>query len=648
MGEEPPKKHGPFRRFLFFLKFLEIRLRFIFILVVTALVVGYWDYVQNYYDRWQREHHSPEQAAQAKAEDSEFEYYCGMHPFVVRTHADKCPICGMDLVKRKKGAPTELPPGVQARVQASPERIAQGGIQTEAVLYHLLVRTIRSYGEMAVDETRTAKITARFPGRIDTLMVNATGAVVKKGEPLAKIYSPRFIAASEEYSRALGTLKKEGPPEEKLRAEQLVEAARKRLLLAGFTTEQLEEVSKSGGKTDTITLFSPLSGTVLKKDVVLGENVEEGTVLFSLADLSALWVQVSIIESDLAAVNIGMPVEIKTVAYPGEIFFGTADLIYPSVSIESRTAKVRVSVNNAQGKLRPGMYVNAALRSPLGTFGETPQTKPAAASPPSAKHAHSQVATPTKDQKDADAFLAALAPGTEYYQCPMDPQAVSDKADDKCPLCGMALERKVKEGGAAAPAALPSLPTQTQKDADTFLASLPPGADYFECPMHPEVASSNAGDKCPLCNMALEKKQKGGAGSSTVTASSAATSLLGAMSAADEGSREEFAEGYACPMHVGEVSDGPGICKICNCGMATKKWRLERVLAVPESAVIDTGERKIIYIESSPGLFDAKQVTLGPRVGRYYQVLDDLTLGQNIVAHGAFLIDAEARLNPGQ
>src|SRR5512146_2404689 len=108
--------HGFLKKLIFFLKFLEIRLRFVFILIITALLVGYWDNIQNYWERWQRNRAAGHEQAAGPVE-SEFEFFCPMHPFVIRDHNGKCPICGMDLVQRRKGAPAELPAGTLARVQ---------------------------------------------------------------------------------------------------------------------------------------------------------------------------------------------------------------------------------------------------------------------------------------------------------------------------------------------------------------------------------------------------------------------------------------------------------------------------------------------------------------------------------------------------
>jgi Cu(I)/Ag(I) efflux system membrane fusion protein len=572
MSEERQKKHSLFRRVMFFIKFLEIRLRFIVLLVITAILVGYWDHIQNYYERWQRTHYGVPAEAQSQ---SEIEYYCGMHPFVVRDRPGTCPICGMELSMRKKGEPASLPEGVIARVQTSPGRIMQAGVQIEPVLYRLLTREIRSYGVVAVDEARRADIVARFPGRIEDLPVSTVGVVVKKGDPLARIYSPKYLAASQEYLRALGNLKKgdtgpAGEAIEKMRADQLVDAARKRLLLAGFTEEQLKAVAESGAISDTITLHAPLSGTVIEKKVLLGQTVEEGTPLYTVADLSALWVQVKVLESDIDAVRVGMPVEITSVAWPSVIFYGNVDLIYPTLDTESRSVNVRVTVSNSEGKLRPGMYANAVIRSPVGQ--------------------HESIAD-DRLEKPAPAAMIHV-PGNEQVK----------------------------------------LPTQTRDDADRFLESIPQGAEYYTCPMHAEVVSDKPGD-CPLCGMHLEKRQK-----ETVPEAGLAISA---------GSTERWVEGYACPMHPNELSDKPGVCRTCNCGMKMQKWRVERVLSVPETAVIDTGVRKVVYVETMPGVYDAYAVVLGPRVGAYYPVEDGLTLGQRVVSQGSFLIDAEARLNPG-
>lgn len=558
MTESSPKPKGFFGRAFFLAKLLEIRLRFVAILLVTALLVGYWDHVQNYLEKWQRHREAATAAAhshagahgshtsgtlESRTNEQTFEYFCPMHQFVVRDQDGKCPICGMNLSKRVKGAPVQLPEGALARVQVSPDRINQTGVQVEAVERRNLTRVVRSYGAVELDETRTAKITARFPGRIDRQWVNSTGLTVKKGDPLVQIYSPKFLAATQEYMQAL-SMKKQADKnpgvnaDDKARAGELARFARQRLALAGFTPDQLDAMENSGHAEERMVLKSPLSGTVLERNLQPGELAEEGTVLYNIADLSVVWVQILVLESDMGAVRKGMPVEVTSVAWPGSIIHGTIDFIYPTLMAEARAVKVRVVVQNADGRLRPGMYVNAVMRSPLGRFellGEKP---------------------PAPDTKTSSTASAAAA--KPVYTCPMHPEVISDKPGD-CPKCGMPLELK--------PA--------SKKDS-------------------------------------------------------------------------QWMEGWACSMHPDELSDKPGICTICDCGMRKEYYRLEKILSVPESAVIDTGERKIVYVETMPGVFDAHAVALGARAGEWYPVQSGLSAGEKIVTRGAFLIDAEARLNPEQ
>ncbi len=632
----PPKDHHIVKRIFFALKFLEIRLRFVFILIITALVVGYWDHIQNYYDRWQR--NQAESQVAVHDHENEKEYYCPMHLFVVRDAPGKCPICGMDLSVRKKGEAQVLPEGVLTRVQVSPERVMQAGVQVEPVLYRILSRTVRSYGTIEAAEENVASIVARFPGRIEELMVDTAGVTVNKGEPLARIYSPKFLTAAQEYVRAIEAQKKSSTvsnPDvaklEKSRNDQLVESARKRLELAGFTQEQLDALGHGGAIKDTVTLFSPLSGTVIEKNIVLGDTVEENTALYRIADLSKLWIQINVYEADIASVHKDMLVEISSVAYPGKIFYGTVDFVYPVVEMETRTVKVRVVVDNPAGLLKPGMYTTAVIRSPMGEYHEVSASEEQEEAVP-ACHAHAAAsgpALPTTQLEDARDFIEKLEPGADYYECPMHPEVVSDEPGS-CPLCKMDLDKRTKEAvpaGHAHSEVKAPLPTTTPADAQTYLDALAPGTEYYECPMHPEVVSDKS-DSCPLCKMHLEKKQKPG------------------PMPQDSGSTEEWAEGYACAMHLDELIQSPGDCTTCDCAMPMKKWRVQRVLSIPETAVIDTGERKIVYVESAPGVYDAKAVTLGLRAGDFYPVIDGLKLGEKIATRGSFLIDAEARLNP--
>lgn len=528
-----------FKRVAFVIKFLEIRLRFVAILVVTALVVGYWDHVQNYYERWRRHENAASSSSSQPAEEHSItEYFCPMHTFVVRETPGKCPVCGMTLISRKKGEKSELPEGVISRVQASPDRVVEAGVKVEPITYKALSRTIRVYGEVVPDETKQTRIIARFEGRMDELLVRSTGEKIAEGQPLARIYSPKFLAASEEYLQALKAEKNiasdsKNSDELRRRASDLATLARQRLHLSGLSEKQLKELAENGKAEHAITLYSPFSGVVLERNALQGDMVTDGTSLFTLADLSSVWIQAHILESDLGAITEGMPVRISAVAYPGREFFGTVQFIYPTVNADNRTAGVRIVLPNPKMEIRPGMSINAEFVAPIGRF------------------------------------------------------------------------EKIDETAAKQP-----LPRQ--KEIHT---------DGFYCPMHPEVVSNRPG-VCPKCDMKLVPKP------------------------AASPENEVWTEGYTCPMHPDRFQEEGGACPWCGCGMSLSRYRRERSLAVPEQAVIDTGTRKVIYVESSPGVFDAKEVSLGARAGGFYPVLAGLKLTDRIVGQGAFLIDAENRLNP--
>src|SRR5581483_12503518 len=191
-GLRAPPGLGFWGRLWWWLKFWlyvkTARLRFIAVLVAVGGVIAYWDTLKAYYEKWARP------AATHAAAGSDLEFWCPMHPTVVRDHPDKCPICAMPLSKRKKGEKSDddaLPPGVISRVQLSPYRIALAGLQTTEIGYRPLTKEIRTVGFVEFDERRLTRITARVTGksRIDKLYVNVTGQMIHAGDPVADLYS---------------------------------------------------------------------------------------------------------------------------------------------------------------------------------------------------------------------------------------------------------------------------------------------------------------------------------------------------------------------------------------------------------------------------------------------------------------------------
>ncbi len=328
-------------------------------LLAVGAVIAYWDTLRAYYEKWTRP-----VAVQAAASTG-VEFWCPMHPAVVRHQPDKCPICGMPLSPRKKGEQGEeepLPPGVISRVQLTPYRVALAGIQTSKIAYLPLKKEIRTVGFVEFDERKLARITARVTGksRIDTLYVNVTGQIVHPGDPLADLYSPELVVTVQNLLDA----KASGNP-------ALERMARDRLQLWGIADDQVASILKTGKPVTHVTIRSPIHGHVIKKYQVEGEYVEEGARLFDVADLSTVWIEAQVYEDELAFLKEGLAVAATTKAFPGRTFAGTVAFVHPHLDAATRTLRVRVDMPNPHHDLRPGMYTTVMLEVPvvqLGTF----------------------------------------------------------------------------------------------------------------------------------------------------------------------------------------------------------------------------------------------------------------------------------------
>jgi RND family efflux transporter MFP subunit len=394
-GLHAPSSLGPLGKVWWWFHFAVLvklaRLRFIAILVGVGAVIAYWDTLNAWYEKWTRPFFGQETAVA-----SDTEYWCPMHPTIVRDHPDKCPICAMPLSKRKKGEKEEdeaLPPGVVSRVQLTPYKVAVAGIETAEVGYRALAKEITAAGFVEFDERKLARITSRITGktRIDKLYVNVTGQLVQKGEPLALLYSPHLVDTMQNLRDA----KESGN-------QSLLRMARERLQLWGIQEDQIEHALQT---TDTGILHavirSPISGHVIKKYLVEGEYVEEGTRLYDVADLSTVWIEAQIYEDELAFVRggEGLPVSATTKAFSGRTFEGKVAFIYPHLDAATRTLKVRFDMDNAQHDLRPGMYATVRLQVPVTRLDLLPPD--AKAKQKQAYHAGQVLAVPERAVIDA-------------------------------------------------------------------------------------------------------------------------------------------------------------------------------------------------------------------------------------------------------
>ncbi|MEO6807974.1 MAG: efflux RND transporter periplasmic adaptor subunit, partial [Isosphaeraceae bacterium] len=510
------------QKFRLVVKVVELRLRFVALMAITGLTFAYWDTLWNHYDKWMRptsDHH---------VSASGIEYYCPMHPTVVQGEPGKCPICGMPLGKRKKGEQAALPKGVISRVQLAPFRMTQARVKTAEVGYAPMAQTLITVGYVAIDERRLADVSSKVPGktRVETLYANFTGMDVKKGDPLAELYSPELSQAIAE----LRTAQRASKGSAGLRTaaarsilgdrRKMVELSSEKLKRWGVTQVQIDEILRQGKDDYKIPILSPITGHLIKKNVVEGQEVQEGYPMFEIVDLSRVWILAQVYEHQVELVREGQTVEASVDALPGRTFPGTVEFVQPQLDPTTRTVEVRFGLENPDHLLRPGMFATVTLNTPVA---ETPAFQARLNTTP---HHHGKT------------HLASLSV-EEQKTCPVTTLKLGSMGD---PILVEVEGRKVWTCCEACP---PKLNAQPAK----YLTRLEPAP-------------------------------------------------------------------------------------------------VDEVLSVPESAVIDTGRRKIVYIEAEPGVFEGRVVVLGDRVGDRFPVLEGLAPGEKVAAAGTFLIDAESRLNP--
>ncbi|HEX6886041.1 MAG TPA: efflux RND transporter periplasmic adaptor subunit [Planctomycetota bacterium] len=442
-------------------------------------------------------------------------YTCSMHPQVRLDGPGDCPICEMPLIPAASASASD---SAAPELQLSEHALAMASVETVAIEERPLVRELRAIGRIEYNESSLATITARVAGYAERLFVDFTGVEIRAGDHLAEVYSPELLVAEQELLIALqgGT------------AGALVDVARTKLRLLGLTEEQITALVERRETTDRVTLFSPISGTVIEKSIVEKAAFEAGDALYRIANLDSVWVYLEIYEYDLPWVRYGQRVRLTAQAVPGRTFEGLVTFVQPLVDDRSRTIRVPVHIENRDHVLKPGMFVTAGIAAALGPDGQ---------------------AAPT---------------GVEgKFTCPMHPQVLVPEKG-ACPICEMPLEE------------IPG-PRVEVAPAETL-------APRYHCTMQCEGSRDYPEPgRCPVCNMRLEERAP------------------------------------AAPHGAG-------------------------VLAVPASAVLDSGTRQLVYVEHSRGLFSPRELVLGPRAGAYYPVLAGLEAGERVVTRGNFLIDSQFQI----
>jgi len=415
---------------------------------------------------------------------------CSMHPQIKQDGPGRCPICEMDLVPMREeaggGEKASLRLGERARQLAS--------VQTTPVEYRKLSKSIFTVGKIDYDESSVAHVTAWVSGRTDKLYVNFTGTIVKKGEHLIYMYSPDLLSTQEEYLlayRGIEKLKDSPIPEVISSSKTLLENTRQRLLLWGITEEQINELERTQTPQTHLTIYAPIGGTIISKDAFEGMYFKTGDMLFTIADLSSVWLYLDIYEYDLPWVRYGQDIEVITESYPGDVFHGTVVFIDPFLNEVTRSVKVRINMDNREGKLKPGMYVNARLKVKLESEGVTIDSK----------------------------IMGK-------YMCPMHPEVISDK-EENCPECGMKLELIGGKTGVFVPGLIPQLYECPMKCKGSVFGE--PGnclkcekvlikikdengqgeREVYVCSEHIDVRTGLPGE-CPVCQRKLKMKKETG------------------------------------------------------------------------------------------------------------------------------------------
>jgi multidrug efflux pump subunit AcrA (membrane-fusion protein) len=251
-----------------------------------------------------------------------------------------------------------------APVQLGERALTLAGVQTEAAVKEVMQREIRTVGIVLPDERLIRHIHTKNSGWIEKLYINFTGQLVKKGEPVLGIYSPELLASQEEFLKARETAAKfanSSLPEVRRGGQDLVDAARKRLRLFDVPEKFIEELEKTGLPKRTVTLPAPVSGYVTAKGTFEGQQVEPGTVLFTITDLSRVWIEADFYEYESQAVHTGQEANVSFPYGEAKLLKGKVSYVYPYLNPDSRTLKVRFEFANPELMLKPSMYVDVLL-----------------------------------------------------------------------------------------------------------------------------------------------------------------------------------------------------------------------------------------------------------------------------------------------
>lgn len=276
-------------------------------------------------------------------------YVCPMHPQIVRDEPGNCPICGMALVEKQIEGDADKRP----TVQISGEVIQSMGVRTARVERGTLWKYVRTVGTVEYDETHLAHVHPRADGWIEQLDLRAEGDEVKKGQVLAHLYAPQILSAQVDFLIALN------PQEGASRVK--ADKARNLLRLLAVPEAVIREIERTRQTTNTVPVEAPEDGVVTKLMAREGMFVTPASEMFTIADLSRVWVMVDVFEHQLAWLRPGLSAEIRVPAYPGRVWEGKVDYLYPDLDPKTRTLRVRLVFANPEGLLKPNMFADVTI-----------------------------------------------------------------------------------------------------------------------------------------------------------------------------------------------------------------------------------------------------------------------------------------------
>jgi RND family efflux transporter MFP subunit len=298
-----------------------------------------------------------------------------MHPAYKSEKPGIAPDCGMTLVPKyaeeEHGGPMPL-----GTITLSEDKQIMAGVRTVKALRSPLVRELRTTAEIVADESRISHIHLKTSGYVDRVFINTIGQLVHKGDRLLTLYSPDLVAAQEEYLIAKrGNTKLGSAPIEEVRqgAASLLSSTRQKLKLLDVSEDQIARLDKTGEVSRELTFYAPVSGFVTDRKAFPQTAVTPDTELYTVSDLSSVWANADIYESEVPYVHLGQKVALKLSYYPGKTYSGVISYIYPSVDPQTRTVKARIAIPNPGFALKPQMFADATIRIDYGRMLLVPQ-----------------------------------------------------------------------------------------------------------------------------------------------------------------------------------------------------------------------------------------------------------------------------------